>query len=237
MSYRQFIVVLAVLVSGCATCGPERILQLTPQGKSTFKTTSHDANADDLFFFDERTSLWLHSCVSNNTLNRGSICATIMVPPEHMVSLTSSEIRFALEGDSSAMIHIPNVTFLASCSSSSIDPTSCSPGDRGVKGRATRKILQHDDYEGRWWTLYEVSVDVLAKLPGGQHSDFSLTRFLAYQPYKLNAWRYTFPVIEHGLTGGGTLFLPSLDIDGTLVELPPVKVTPKVANVCTRPPV
>jgi hypothetical protein len=35
----------------------------------------------------------------------------------------------------------------------------------------------------------------------------------------------------------GTLFLPALDVDGTLVELPPVKVTPKVANVCTRPPV
>jgi hypothetical protein len=60
---------------------------------------------------------------------------------------------------------------------------------------------------------------------------------MAYGPYKLNAWRYTFPVIDNGLTVDGTLFLPALDVDGTLVELPPVKVTPKVANVCTRPPV
>jgi hypothetical protein len=237
MSHRQLIVVLAVLLSGCATCRPERILQLTPQGKSTFETMSHDANAEDLFFFNERTSVWLRTCVSDNTLSRGSICATIMVPPEHMASLTSAEIRFVPDGDSSRIIHIPNVTFLASCSSSSSDPTSCTPGDRGVKGRATRKVVQHYDYEGRWWTLYEVSVDALARLPGGQHSDSSLSRFLAYRPYQLNAWRYTFPVIENGLNEGGTLYLPSLDIDGTLVELPPVKVTPKVANVCTRPPV
>jgi hypothetical protein len=237
MSYRQLIIVLAVLLSGCATCGPERILQLTPERKSTFKTTSHDQNAEDLFFFNERASVWLHSCDRNNTLVRGSICATIMVPPEHVVSLTSAEIRFVLEGDSARLIHIPNVSFLASCSSSSMDPTSCTPGDRGVKGLATRKIVQHYEYQGRWWTLYEVGVDALAELPGGEHADSSLGRFMAYGPYKLTAWHYTFPVIDNGLTEGGTLFLPALNVDGTLVELPPVKVTPKVANVCTRPPV
>jgi hypothetical protein len=237
MRYCRLIVLLVVLVSGCATCRPERILQLTPQGKSTFTSSSHDGNGEDLFLFDERTSVWLKPCVSDTKLNRGSICATIMVPPGHIVSLESPEIRLVLEGEPSRIIHIPNVTFLVSCSSSGHDPAFCTPDDRGVKGPVTRKMLHHYDYQGRWVTLYEMSVDPLTRLPGGQHSDFSLGQLLAYKPYRLNAWRYTFPVVGNGLTGPRTLFLPSLVIDGIVVELPPVNVTPTVANVCTRPPV
>lgn len=237
MSYRQLIVLVVVLLSGCATCGPERILQLTAQGQSTFTTTSHDKNAEDLFFFNERTSVWLRQCVIDNELNRDSICATIMVPPGHTASLTSAEVRFVLDGDRSRIIHVPNITFLASCSASSNDAGSCTPNDRGIKGPVTRRIWQHYEYKGRWLTFYEMSVDALAELPGGQRADSSFSRLLAYQPYKLNAWRYTFPVVENGVTDAGTLVLPPLNIDGIVVVIPPVKVTPKVATVCTRPPV
>jgi hypothetical protein len=237
MSDRRLIVIFAVLVSGCSTstCRPERILELTPQGKSSFNISSRDANAEDLFLFDERTSVWLKPCDSGLSPNRGALCATIFVPPKHVASLTSSEIRFVLEDNLSTTIHIPQVTFLAQCSSPSLDSPLCTPDARGVTAPATRKVLRRYDYEGRWWTLYEMGVDALTELPGGQYSGFSLGLLLAYQPYRLKALHYTFPVMEDGRAG--TLFLPSLNVDGTRVALPPVKVRPTVANVCTRVPV
>jgi hypothetical protein len=235
MGHRQYLGVFAIVVSGCATCKPEHILQLKAQNSMSFKASSYDKNAEDLFLYNEGVSVWLRPCSRNYGPNRGSICASIFVPAERTATLQKAEVRIVPEKGSAPKINrISEVSFAASCSSPSSDPSSCRPDTRGFREPASLELTQSYNYQGQWWFHYKVGLNPLAKLPGGHTPDTSFRRLLAYDPYKINALSYWLSIEESNLASAGTLFLPSINVGGTLIDLPAVIFAPTVAEVCTR---
>jgi hypothetical protein len=142
MSLRFSIATICVFLGGCASCSSVRMLQPAAVDATSYKQQS-DRERDDLFLEGSSIALWIRPCIDrvSRTTVRGTLCGTVIVPPEadfRFVSLT-------IESGNAAQVspHITPQDFDASTGAGGVSRT-------GSDGWGVNRPYQ---LSGRWLTF------------------------------------------------------------------------------------
>ena len=160
MSQRFFIAATCLALGGCASCSSVRMLQPSTVDAGAYKQQS-DRERDDLFLEGSQIALWVRPCIdsASRAIVRGTLCGTVVVPPEAIFRFVNLAIRSGASPQVS-LVQISPQDFDASTGAGGVSKT-------GSDGWGVNRPYQ---LSGRWltftiWRSGEVNTPLAFDLP------------------------------------------------------------------------